>query len=108
MDKEAVVHICNGMLLGHKKEHLWVCSNEVDEPRTYYTEWSKSERGKTNIIYINTYNRNLDRRTDEPIYRAAVETNTDIENRLVDTDGKEGMEELREGSVETYMLPYAK
>ena len=44
MDKEAVVHIHNGILLGHKKEHIWVSSNEVDEPRDYYTEWSKSER----------------------------------------------------------------
>ena len=32
------------LLLSHRKEHLWVSSNEVDEPRTYYTEWSKSER----------------------------------------------------------------
>ena len=44
MDKEVVVHIHNGILLSHKKEHIWVSSNEVDEPRTYYTEWSKSER----------------------------------------------------------------
>ena len=27
-----------------KKEHIWVNSNEVNEPRTYYREWSKSER----------------------------------------------------------------
>ena len=27
-----------------KKEHFWVSSDEVDEPRTYYTEWSESER----------------------------------------------------------------
>ena len=53
MDKEAVVHICNGMLLGHKKEHIWVSSN-VDEPRTYYTEWSKSEKEKQ-ILYILTH-----------------------------------------------------
>ena len=29
-----------------KKGSLWVSSNEVDEPRVYYTEWSKSEREK--------------------------------------------------------------
>ena len=23
---------------------FWVSSDEVDEPRTYYTEWSESER----------------------------------------------------------------
>ena len=33
-----------------KKEHIWVSSNEVDEPRAYYTEWSESKR-KTNIPY---------------------------------------------------------
>ena len=44
MDKEVVVHIHNGILLGHEKEHIWVISNEVDEPRTDYREWSKSGR----------------------------------------------------------------
>ena len=44
MDKEVVVHMYNGILLRHKKEHIWVSSNEVDEPRDYYTEWSKLER----------------------------------------------------------------
>ena len=36
----------------YKKEHIWVHSNEVDEPRAYYTEWSKSEREKQ-VLYIN-------------------------------------------------------
>ena len=44
IDKEDVVYICNGILLSHKKEHIWVYSNEVEEYRTYYTEWSESER----------------------------------------------------------------
>ena len=44
MDKEVVVHIHNGILLSHKKECIWVSSDEMDEPRTYYTEWSESER----------------------------------------------------------------
>ena len=47
-DKEVVVHIYNGILLSHKKECIWVSSNEVDEPRACCTEWSKR---KTNIIY---------------------------------------------------------
>ena len=42
MDKEAAVHMHSG--ISHKKEHIWVSSNEVDEPRAYYTEWSKSEK----------------------------------------------------------------
>ena len=44
MDKDVVVHIQNVILLSHKKECIWVSSDEVDEPRTYYTEWSESER----------------------------------------------------------------
>ena len=44
IDKEVVVHIHNWILLSHKKEHTWVSSDEVDECRTYHTEWSESER----------------------------------------------------------------
>ena len=54
-----MVYIHNGILLGHKKECIWVNSNEVDEPRAYYTEWNKPER-ETPIQYINTYILNLD------------------------------------------------
>ena len=38
MDKEVVVYIHNGILLSYKKECILVASNEVDEPRAYYTE----------------------------------------------------------------------
>ena len=31
-------------LFSHKKDHIWVSPNEVDESRAYHTEWSKSER----------------------------------------------------------------
>ena len=54
MDKEVVVHIHHGLLLRHKKESIWVSSNEVDEPRAYYTEWSKSERERE-TLYTNEY-----------------------------------------------------
>lgn len=38
IDKEDVVHIHNGILLGHKKEqNNGICSN-VDEPRVCHTE----------------------------------------------------------------------
>ena len=60
-DKELVVHIHNGILLSHKKtERIWVCSNEVNEPGVYYTEWSESERERK-IPYSNTYIQNLER-----------------------------------------------
>ena len=44
MDEETVVHTHNGILLSHKKEHIWVSSNEMGEPTAYCTEWSKPER----------------------------------------------------------------
>ena len=56
MDKEAVVYMYNGLLLSYKKEHIWGSSNEEDEPRAYYTEWSQKEKNKycvlTNIYEI--------------------------------------------------------
>ena len=54
MDKKAVVHIHNGVLLSHSKEYIWISSNEVDETGAYYTEWSKPER-KTPNQYTNAY-----------------------------------------------------
>ena len=47
-----MVHIYNGILLGHKKE--WnnaICSN-MDEPRDYQTKWSKSDRERQISYYI--------------------------------------------------------
>ena len=55
MDKEIGVNIHNGILVSNKKECLWVSSNSnLDEPRTYYIEWSKSERERE-ISYFNIY-----------------------------------------------------
>ena len=85
-------------------EHILVHSNEVDGPRAYYTEWSKSERGKQ-ILYINEYVWNLERRYWR-IYLQNSSGNTDIENRLADTmeEGEGGTDWQSNG--ETYTLPY--
>ena len=64
MDKEVVGHIQNEILLSHKKERLWVSSNEVNEPRAYYTESSgfpyflqfKSEFGNKEFMVWATVN----------------------------------------------------
>ena len=40
MDKKAVVHIHEGILLSHQKEYIWI-SSEVDETGAYYTKWNK-------------------------------------------------------------------
>ena len=44
MDKEDVVHICNGVLVGHKKEqNNAICSN-MDGARVCHTERSEADR----------------------------------------------------------------
>ena len=99
MDKEAVVHIYNGILLSHKKEHIYVSSDEVDEPRTYYTEWSESERERE-IPYSNTYIRDLEKWYWR-IYLQGNSGETDIENRLMDMG--RGEERVR-CIMETYII----
>ena len=72
-----MVHIYKGILLSHKKEQIWANSDEVDKPRTYYTEWSESGRDKYHILmYIYGIWKNG---SEEFIYRAAMEKQT--ENR---------------------------
>ena len=106
MDKESVVDIYNRILLSHKKEHIWVSSNEVDETRAYYTEWSKLEREKQ-ILYVNGIYMES-RKKVLMTYLEGSSGDTDIENRLVDTVG-EGVGGMNGKSVmETYTLPYAK
>ena len=85
-----MVYIHNGILLSHKKEYIWVSSNEVDEPGAYYTEWSKSERDR-HILYINTY-MNLERRQWQS-YMQGSKGDTDVMKRLLDSlgEGEGGM-----------------
>ena len=54
-DKEAVVPIYNGILLSHKKEHIWVSFNEVDnlEP-IIKNEVSQKEKNKY-YIFMHIY-----------------------------------------------------
>ena len=82
MDKEGVVRIHNGILLSHKKKHIWVSSNEVDEPGAYYTEWSESE-WERELSYSNTYIWNLEKWYWR-IYLQGSSREIDIENRLMD------------------------
>ena len=95
MDKEVVVCIHNRILLSHKKDCIWVISDEVNEPRTYYIEWSESERERL-ILYSDTYIWNLEEwylRTD--LQGSSGET--DIENRLRTWgEGRRGLEVWKE------------
>ena len=103
MDNEMVVHIRNGIVLSNKKECIWVSSNEVDEPRAYYTEWSKSEREKQ-ILYINAYIWNLERQKQWS-YMKGRKGDTDVKNRLLESvrESEGGM--ILENRIETCALP---
>ena len=50
MDKDAVVHIYNGILLSHKKKCIWVNSKRWMNLDPIIQVRDKSERGKTNFI----------------------------------------------------------
>ena len=62
------------------KRNTWVSSDKVGEPRTYYTEQSKSEKERQ-ILYSNAYIRNLEKWCWR-IYLQGSSGETDIENRL--------------------------
>ena len=101
MNKEVVVQIPNGILLSHKKEHIWVSSDEVDEPRTYYREVSQKEkvkiikkkkqtRNKTTIwpsnpttVHTPWENHNSKRYMDPSVYCSTVCSSQDMEATLM-------------------------
>ena len=93
------IYIHNGILLSYKKEHIWVSSNELDEPRAYYTEWSKSER-ETQRPYINAYIWNLER-WYQWSYMWGNKGDTDVNNRLLDS-----WEKVRVGLFERIALKH--
>ena len=52
MDKEILVHIHNGILLSHKKEHIWVSFDEVDEPRAYFMQSEVGQKKKDEYYFL--------------------------------------------------------
>ena len=55
MFKKNVVHIYNGILLNHKKEHIWVSSNDVDE--NLESEWNKLEKNTDHTLTHTSWRR---------------------------------------------------
>ena len=99
MDKEAVVNIFNGILLSHKKGHIWLSSNKVKNTRAYYTsEASQKEKDKYHLLM-------QEDGTEEPICRATAETQT--EQPCGYSGGGEGGMSW-ESSTETRTLPQVK
>ena len=53
VDKKAVVHIYNGMLLDCKKEGNLTFCDSMDAPGEYYAKWNKPVRkGKCHMISL--------------------------------------------------------
>ena len=75
----------------------------MDQPRTYYTEWSHKKKDKYHIL---TYIWNLERQYHR-IYLQGSNGETDIENRL--TEWEEGGEgEMYRRVTWKLALPYIK
>ena len=71
MDKKAVVHIHNGILLSYQKEHSLISSNEVDETGAYYSEVSQKEKHQYSVLmYIYGIYKDGN---DDPICKTAKE-----------------------------------
>ena len=75
MDKEVVVHIHNGIFLSHKKEHIGISSNEVDDLEPIVqSEVNQKEKDKYRILmHIYRIHKNG---TEELIYKATMEKQT--------------------------------
>ena len=106
MDKKAVVHIHNGVLLSRKKEFIWISSDEMDETGADHTEWSKPER-KTPIQYTNTYIWNLGRWQWRPCMQDRKK-DTDVYFGLLDSEGEGEGGMIWENGIETCILSCKK
>ena len=78
----------------------------MDEPRTYYTEWSESERERW-IPYSKTYIRNLEKWYWQT-YLHRINGETDIENRLMDMGWGEESVRCMERVTWKLTLPHVK
>ena len=102
MDTEVVVLIYNGILLSHKKEWNSAISRDVDRTRDCHTEWSKLEREKQ-ISYNIAYMWNLEK-WYRWTYFQSRNRDTDVENKLMDTQGKGGRGMNWEIGIDIYTL----
>ena len=105
VDKEVVIHIYNGISLNHKKECISVSFNEVDEPKDYYIEWSKSGSEKKYIIYECIYMESGRKYWWTHLQR---NENADIEDGLMDTAGEGETRRNWDSSIDIYTLSRVK
>ena len=64
-----------GILLTHWKEWNTTIYSNMDGPREYHTQWSKSD-WEGQISYDITYMWNLKNNTDESVYKTEIDSQT--------------------------------
>ena len=72
-----MVHKYNGLPLSHKKEQNNAISGNMVAIWDYHTKWSKSERERQ-IPFDIPYMWNLKYDTNEPIYEAEIQTESNL------------------------------
>ena len=107
IDKEDVVHICNGILLRIKRGKKRVICRDVEGPRICNTERGKSEREKQ-ILYINAHMLTLKRRC-RWTYLQGRNRDVAVEIGCVNT-GRGGARDVKNWEIRTdrYTLPCVK
>ena len=98
-----MVHRYNGILLSHKKKRNWVICRDVDGPRDYHTEWSKSDT-EIQMSYDIAYMWNL-KIGYKWIYLQNRSRVTDVENNLMVTRGW-GVDKLGDCDWHIYTTMY--
>ena len=105
IDKEDVVHLHNGLSLSHRKGWNRAICRDVSGPRDCHRQLTKSEREKQ-ILPINAYMWNLEK-WYRWIYLQSRNRVTDVEHKLMDTDGSGGKWD-KLGDWDLYMLLWIK
>ena len=81
-----MVHICNGVLLSHKKEWNWVIYKDMERPRDCHREWNKAKQQKQ-IAYITAYIWNLKKYYSQS-YLQSRNRDTDVEYKRMNQAGE--------------------
>ena len=72
MKKKKNMWWCRSWNISHKKEWDTAFCSNMDGPREYHTQWSKSDKDK----YYITYMWNLKNNTNESIYKREADSQT--------------------------------
>ena len=92
MDKEDVVHICDGILLSHQMEQNCALCRCRRTRRRSYKERSEREKKQTLYDIISVWNPE-ENGTDELMYKRETR-DTDVENKLMDNTQEGRWDEL--------------